>query len=232
MSEDNNTSSDSSQDTSRGNRSASDFTAAKYRDLIEGSSDFIYVLDREGCFIFANSEVEHLLGYTPEEIMGKHYSDVIHDEDVSSVGHSFAERRTGERATDRLEVRLRSRSGATRDVEMDIRQFSLSSSGMYQDSQFIGTHGVVRDITTRKYNESKKQALNDLDRAIWGMARVDDIHIILEGIRSAMQTVELPFSEFGVSVIDMADPPTVQFYSTYQSATVERKAQWLSLIHI
>jgi len=228
MSEDNNTSSDSSQDKSRGNRSASDFTAAKYRDLIEGSSDFIYVLNREGCFIFANSEVEHLLGYTPEEIIGKHYSDVIHDEDVPSVGHSFAERRTGERATDRLEVRLRSRSGAMRDVEMDIRQFSLSSSGMYQDSQFIGTHGVVRDITTRKYNESKKQALNDLDRAIWGMARVDDIHIILEGIRSAMQTVELPFSEFGVSVIDMADPPTVQFYSTYQSDTVERKAQWMA----
>ena len=141
--------------------------------------------------------------------MGKHYSDVIHDEDVSSVGHSFAERRTGERATDRLEVRLRSRSGATRDVEMDIRQFSLSSSGMYQDSQFIGTHGVVRDITTRKYNEIK--TANDLDRAIWGMARVDDIHIILEGIRSAMQTVELPFSEFGVSVIDMADPQPHNF---------------------
>ena len=35
MSEDNNTSSDSSQDTSRGNRSASDFTTGRIRDLIE-----------------------------------------------------------------------------------------------------------------------------------------------------------------------------------------------------
>lgn len=203
------------------------FSEAKYRALIEGSSDFIYVLDKEGRFIFANREVEHLLGYSPEEILGKHFSEVMHPEDVESLGHSFAERRTGQRATHRMEVRLASRSGKVHNVEMDIRHFALSSSGLYQDDNFIGTHGVVRDVTARKYNETKRHALSQLDRTIWSMARADDIHIVLEGIRSALQIVDLPYAEFGVSVIDMNEPPTVQFYSTYKSERIERKAQWM-----
>ncbi|MGY8826135.1 MAG: PAS domain S-box protein [Candidatus Latescibacterota bacterium] len=128
---------------------------AKYRALIEGSSDFIYVLDKDGHFTFANREIEHLLGYSPEEIMGKHFSTVLHPEEADSLKHFFAERRTGERATHRVEVRLQSRGGIIRDVEIDIRHFSLSASGIYRDEDFIGTHGVARDITERKYTEKK-----------------------------------------------------------------------------
>ena len=46
---------------------------ARYRALFEGSSDFIYVLDSGGYFTFANAESGHLLGYDPEEIIGKHF---------------------------------------------------------------------------------------------------------------------------------------------------------------
>ena len=35
---------------------------ARYRALIEGSSDFIYVLDSDGNFTFANAEIGNLLG--------------------------------------------------------------------------------------------------------------------------------------------------------------------------
>ena len=228
MATENEHSSDAEQTVTGGQPAdTSALTDARYRDLIEGSSDFIYVLDKDGHFIFANREVEHLLGYKPEEVIGRHFSEVMHQEDVESVGHAFAERRTGDRATDRLEVRLKSRSGVMRDVEMDIRHFSLSATGIYQKDHFIGTHGVARDVTARKYNESKRRALEELDRAIWGMARVDDIQIVLEGIRSALQAVDLPFAEFGVSVIDMNEPPVVQFYSTYGSERIERKAQWM-----
>ncbi len=230
--ENDNETSDQSPDGATPDLSADDdgqlrFSEAKYRALIEGASDFIYVLDKEGRFIFANREVEHLLGYSPEEMLGKHFSEVMHPDDVESLGPSFAERRTGQRATNRLEVRLASRSGKVRNVEMDIRHLALSSSGLYQDDHFIGTHGVVRDVTARKYSETKRHALNQLDRAIWSMARADDIHIVLEGIRSALQTVDLPYAELGVSVIDMNEPPTVQFYSTYKSECIERKAQWM-----
>ena len=47
---------------------------ARYRALVEDSSDFIYVLDHGGHFSFANAEVGHLLWYSPDEIIGRHYS--------------------------------------------------------------------------------------------------------------------------------------------------------------
>ncbi|MFT5374209.1 MAG: PAS domain S-box-containing protein [Candidatus Latescibacterota bacterium] len=200
---------------------------AKYRALIEGSSDFIYVLDKDGHFTFANREIEHLLGYSPEEIMGKHFSTVLHPEEADSLKHSFAERRTGERATHRVEVRLQSRGGVMRDVEIDIRHFSLSASGIYRDEDFIGTHGVARDITERKYTEKKQRALGELHRAIWSMARVDDVQLVLDGIGDTLAIIDFPYAEFGVYVIDMDEPPIVQLYSTFQSKGVEHKAQWM-----
>jgi len=200
---------------------------AKYRALIEGSSDFIYVLDKDGRFTYANHEVEHLLGYSPEEIMGKHFSTVLHPQETDALKRSFAERRTGERATHRVEVRLQSRSGVMRDVEIDIRHFSLSASGIYRDEDFIGTHGVARDITERKYNEKKQRALGELHRAIWSMARADDVQLVLDGIRNTLNIIDLPYAEFGVYVIDMDEPPIVQLYSTFQSKGIEHKAQWM-----
>ena len=129
---------------------------ARYRALFEGSSDFIYVLDSGGYFTFANAESGHLLGYDPEEIIGKHFSDILHPDDVDAVGRAFHERRTGERAARRVEVRMRSRGGDMREVEMDVRHFAISASGLYRGGDFIGTHGVARDITERKYQETKR----------------------------------------------------------------------------
>ena len=94
---------------------------ARYRALIEGSADFIYVLDSDGNFTFANAEIGNLLGYDPPEIIGRHYSEILHPLDAETVGRAFHERRTGERAARRVEVRLRSRGGDTREVEIPDR---------------------------------------------------------------------------------------------------------------
>lgn len=200
---------------------------AKYRALIEGSSDFIYVLDKEGYFTFANQEVENLLGYTPDEILGKHYSAILLVEDLASLKYAFAERRTGERATHQLEIRLRSRSGVTGDVDMDIRHCSLSASGIYQDEAYWGTHGVARDITERKYQATKQLALQQLHRSIWTMTRADDIHQVFIAIRDCLHAMKVPYGEFGVYVLDLGEPPIVHFYGTYDSAEITKKGQWM-----
>ena len=124
---------------------------ARYRAPVEGSSDFIYVLDPDSRFISANSEIGHLLEYSPDEVIERRYTDVLHPEDVDRVGRAFQERRTGDRAARRMEVRLRSRGGVIRDVEMDVRHFSFSAHGLYRGTDYVGTHGVARDITERKY---------------------------------------------------------------------------------
>ncbi|MFH1571064.1 MAG: PAS domain S-box protein [Gemmatimonadota bacterium] len=200
---------------------------ARYRALVEGSSDFIYVLDRGGHFTFANTEISHLLGYAPEEIIGRHYTEVLHPADVETVGRAFAERRTGERATRRLEVRLQSRAGDTRQVEMDVRHFAISASGLYRGGDYVGTHGVARDITERKYQETKRIVLQDVREAVWSMVGVADITHVLEAIRRGLETMALPFQHCAVNVVEMGEPPMLSCYSSYGSAGIARRGEWM-----
>ena len=200
---------------------------AKYRALVEGSSDFIYVLDSDGRFTFSNGEVEHLLGYTAEEIIGKHFTEVLHPEDAETLGHAFHERRTGERATRRVEVRLNSQRGDTRDVEMDIRHFSISASGLYQDETFIGTHGVARDITERKYQETKHRALQQMRETVWSMTSPDNIQRVLDVLRECFDIMQIDFAHCGVNIVDMSDPPTMQTYSTFESSSISKRGEWM-----
>jgi PAS domain S-box-containing protein len=175
---------------------------ARYRALVEGSSDFIYVLDPDGCFIFANNEIEHLLGYSPEEIIGRHCAEILHPEDVERAGRAFHERRTGDRVARRLEVRLRSRGGVTRDVEMDVRHFSCRAHGLYRGTDFVGTHGVARDITERKYQESKRVVMQQVREGGWSMTTAEQIQQVLEAIRQGLDAMAVTYQHCAVNVVD------------------------------
>lgn len=48
----------------------------RHNFIINNSPDIIYMLDKQGRFSFVNDRVESLLGYTKEELIGKHYSDL------------------------------------------------------------------------------------------------------------------------------------------------------------
>ena len=200
---------------------------ARYRALIEGSSDFIYVLDSDGNFTFANAEIGNLLGYNPTEIIGRHYSEILHPMDAETVGRAFHERRTGERAARRVEVRLRSRAGDTREVEMDVRHFSISASGLYKGSDFVGTHGVARDITERKYHESRRTVLQQVRETVWSMVGADDITKVLESIRVGLEKMTVLFAHCAVNVVELTEPAMLHSYSSYGSSGISKQGEWM-----
>ena len=218
---------DSAQSVGASVGEAGGTTAAHYRALVEGSSDLIYILDKEGVFTFANKESERLLGYTPEEIVGRHFSEVLHSQDLDAVGRSFHERRTGDRATRRLEVRLNTSGGTTRDVEIDMRHFALSASGLYDGDDFIGTHGVARDVTERKYYDSRYKALQKVRERVWTMVNSDDLQHVLDGIRLGLETVRIPFHHCSINVLDMSDPPMMYTYSSFGTDAISKQGEWM-----
>lgn len=140
-----------------------------HRFLVEQSPDLIYTVNHAGQFIFINRRVESLLGYEPKELIGQHYSAIVHEDDKEKALYAFNERRIGERATTNFEVRLKTKLNGTRVFDNRMIVAILSSQGIYTPNnsssrQFLGTSGVARDITERKRAEETIafQAFHDL----------------------------------------------------------------------
>ncbi len=132
-----------------------------HRYIVNHSPDFVYVLNAEGCFTFVNDRAEDLLGYRREDLIGRHFSVLIHEEDLPAANYVFCERRTGKRASRDVELRLKVKieSEAVRYFDTYVLPISLHSAGMYNPDgvsgkgNFIGTYGCARDITERKRSE-------------------------------------------------------------------------------
>jgi two-component system sensor histidine kinase/response regulator len=52
-------------------------TRERYRGLVENANDIIYRADAYGHFTYVNPTVRKILGYTEEELVGKHFIDLV-----------------------------------------------------------------------------------------------------------------------------------------------------------
>ncbi len=143
-----------------------------HRFIVNNSPDLVYMLDRNGCFTFLNDRVESLLGYSKDELLGKHYTELIDDDHLEMARNIFNERRAGNRAVVNAELRLKSRLGrrGPRLFHAQTVWMELTAMGVYSDPKertrdnFGGTYGTARDISERKEAEEviNFQAYHDL----------------------------------------------------------------------
>ena len=130
--------------------------------VLRKTPDIIYRLDPEGSIVYVNDAVRRY-GYDPSKMAGTHLLDYVHPEDRDMARHRVDERRTGDRRTKALEIRLLTRPGrgwVAEYTEVPAFQetvFLLEAEGLYEDStepkRYVGTQGIARDITDRKRAE-------------------------------------------------------------------------------
>ncbi len=144
-----------------------------HRYMVDHSPDLIYILNLKGEFTFVNDSVTKLLGFEKQDLIGRHYSHFIADEDRMKAEYLFNERRRENRSSRNVELRLKcNTNNPAKPFEVATRPIELSSMGIYssdsKDSKRIGayqgTYGVARDITSRKKAEKliTYQAYHDL----------------------------------------------------------------------
>ena len=144
----------------------------KYRYLVDASPDMIYMLGQEGRFTYVNDRACQMLGYERNDLLGRHYTTLLHDDDLERARHVFNERRVGERASRDVELRVTCRPAnpharAAGTTEMTI---SLNAIGMHREKTdphtptYVGTYGIARDVTARKRAEAVifHQAYHDI----------------------------------------------------------------------
>jgi diguanylate cyclase (GGDEF)-like protein/PAS domain S-box-containing protein len=176
-----------------------------HKFIVNNSPDMIYLLDQEGRFVFVNDRIETLLGYKQDEILGKHFSRLIFDDDVDLAKYTFHERRTGDRATRNTELRLRCKEGSgPHYVESRTVPIELNASGIYsvnedKQKQFVGTYGVVRDISGRKQAEEliKYQFYHDL------LTKLPNRTLFLDRLNMAMAQSRRNGKKLAILYLDM-----------------------------
>ena len=141
-----------------------------HRLLVNSSPDIIYTLDPQGRFTFLNESAQRILGIDADKLIGRHYDEIVYDPDREQARYSMNDRRTGERATQNVELRFKLWPAEARPcTQNDAVTVELNAMGLYRtDSdgqrEFIGSYGVARDISERKRAEATIafQAYHDL----------------------------------------------------------------------
>lgn len=128
--------------------------------IIANSPDIIYILDKKGNIKFINDTIKNY-GYNPKQLIGKSILDIVHPDDKEKALYKINERRTGNRKTKTLEIRLVKKNNSVIPLETNIANFKcdslfrINAEGVYKNGKpttenFYGTQGVARDITIRK----------------------------------------------------------------------------------
>jgi PAS domain S-box-containing protein len=97
-----------------------------WQSLVENTSDLVTLLDANAVIRYQNPAVEKILGYKPDEVIGKKISELVHPQDWQRVWDIFIEYvNTSAVKPPVIEFRLQARDGswqnmeATSDVRMD-----------------------------------------------------------------------------------------------------------------
>jgi PAS domain S-box-containing protein len=119
---------------------------ARYQALFELAPDGILIADQQSRYLDANLGMCQMLGYTREELIGKHASDIVAPSEVAHIAPALAEIST--HAGHNREWIFRRKDGSTFSAEVIVRPMP--------DGNLLA---MIRDITERKRIEARFRRL-------------------------------------------------------------------------
>jgi two-component system cell cycle sensor histidine kinase/response regulator CckA len=99
------------------------FSDQQFRALIENALDLIAILDREGMMLYVSPSVERVLGYHPDDLIGRNLFALVHPDDLPTTVAAFRESIAHGGPRRWSEYRFRRRDGSWRFLESDARSW-------------------------------------------------------------------------------------------------------------
>ena len=131
----------------------------RYRDLFENSNDAMTMITLDGTFLSLNRAFEVLLGWSRDEIIGRHYSIVATPAALAQWDERTRRALAGERLPKIFETEARRKDGGVVPIECRTR-FLRDQAG-----QPMGFEGTFRDITVRKQAEAALRQAKEVAEA-------------------------------------------------------------------
>ncbi len=117
----------------------------RFRSLVENSPFAYQALDIDGCYIDVNQELCDLLGYRPDELIGRSFAEFWPENVRASFAQSFEAFKRDRKVNRELLL-----------ITKDGQEVSVILAGRIEqdnDGNFVRTHCILTDITRRKMAE-------------------------------------------------------------------------------
>ncbi len=170
----------------------------RFRALIENSSDAIFLGSAEGLITYASPSITKILGYAPEELVGRQGIELVHPEDQQGLLSALAELLQNPEKMVSVQYRHRHKNGSWRWADAVIRN-------MLADPNISALVGNYRDITELKRTETElsRQAQNNATMYQLSLQMLTSFNLdqIYEDIRLAVQKM-MPCDVLVIALLD------------------------------
>jgi PAS domain S-box-containing protein len=119
----------------------------KFRGVAERSFDLILLTDKSSLLTYVSPSVIPMLGYRPDEVVGRSAFEFVDSESLGSVQEGFLKNVEGF-TTGPLEVSVRKKDGGYAILE-------ISGASIRKDGVFAGMQVIGRDITRKKADQDR-----------------------------------------------------------------------------
>jgi PAS domain S-box-containing protein len=177
----------------------------RYRRIVETSLEGIWILNEERRTIFVNKRIADMLGYTPEEMLGKRIDSFIFEGDLEDYALKRDARQRG--VAEVFERRFRRKDKTT--------IWNIVSTSPLFDGQgrFTGSFAMFTDITERKLAEealrvseqaarrlaNESELIAEIGRIISSTLNIEEVYACFaEKVREA-----IPFDRIAVNTVNM-----------------------------
>lgn len=191
-----------------------------FRSLIENASDIIAVIGNDGVYRYVSPSVERVLGYKPEELVGKDPRAFVHPDDFRLIAEALQEGSQTQGPTEPIEVRAPHKDGSWRVLEAIAEDL--------RDDPAVGAIVVnTRDITERKKVEESLTEAEARNRALLnampdGIIRVRKDGTVLDMVAPNEFPFMIPPPEYiGRNLFDVLSPEVGEKARHYLKRTLD-----------
>ena len=126
----------------------------RYKMLVENLNEVIYTLDTQAFITYISPNIEYLIGFTINEVLGKHFVDFVHPEDKNDRIAQFKKILSG--ISEPAEYRLLKKDGTSLWIRTNARP-------ILEKGKLKGVQGALTDITDLK--QYQKDLIKAKDKA-------------------------------------------------------------------
>ncbi|MEX2574350.1 MAG: PAS domain-containing protein [Balneolaceae bacterium] len=131
---------------------------AYFKNLIENTLDIITVLNNDGSIRYISPSLKRIMGYDPEELMGKYIVNYIHPDNRQPVTIRLHRLYKTEKKMDLSEFRFRHKNGSWRYLE-SVAHFVSDSDKEEAPYIIVNSRDISERVTVREKLQKRKQQL-------------------------------------------------------------------------